>query len=318
MNRIILCILVLLLAFLFSCTRNQALKHQKADSEELLNLGFQYYKNPNNKSLAYDYVDALINHGHFSQALYLLENELSHSFEKDEAYYNRRFKAARGGKHFSKILDMEEDYLPLSRSKDTIISAMNTILELNKKIQKENSTKLRAERGEAFYSIQEWKAAEYDFSQVTEKPNMGFKPFYNLVMIKFVNRKYQDAYDMVLKERSDGFTVEEQQTIKNIQKVLADLVQIENNDLPTKEKHLQKAKILLSMKDYDLALKELSLALNEDNLYGDAYAMRAYVYFQVNDMNKALAAIEQAENITGKRNTPLSRMIRNKSGDSSD
>lgn len=275
-----------------------------------MQLGMQYHENPSNKKTAYAYLEMLLKERHYAQAFYLLETQISKHFEKDATYFEYLFKAARGGNFFDEIRQMNHHlHKEVTAS---LLPVIDSIDYLNEKIKSHPGNKnYHYQRAQLFYKIQEWEAAEYDFKQAGADELYAFDTFYNLLMIKFVNQKYKDALQEVERYSAVNLTSEEQELLTNIKKVLTDLVQIEDNaTFSDPKKHFEKAKLLLAMKDYDLAVNEVTKAIVLDDAFGDAYALRAYILFQQRKFKTALSDIETAENITGKRGSGLSKMIR--------
>lgn len=308
-GRVILSILISLLLTI-ACNKKHNIKHSRPEAEQLLKHGIKVYEHPNNKKLVYDYLDMLLNERHYAQALYFLETQVSKNFEKDDQFYDYLFKASRGGKYFEKIRQINNHLHPDIAK--TLLPVIDSITYFNKKI-KYNPRDKNAyyQRAQLFYKIHEWEAAEYDFKQAGTDEMYAFDTFYNLIMIKFVNQKYKDALREVNRYSSDNLNPEEQQILTNIKKVLTDIVQIEDNaSLTDSQKHFEKAKLLVAMKDYDLAVNEVTKAISMDGTFGDAYALRAYILFQQRKFKTALSDIETAENITGKRGSGLSKMIK--------
>jgi tetratricopeptide (TPR) repeat protein len=310
MNDRFISVLFIFLFLTAACNKKEIIKHSRPEAKNLLKQGIEFYNHPKDKKIAYNYIDMLLKERHYAQALYLLETHFLSHFETDDQYYEYLYKAARGGGFLNKILKMQNHFDTSIRN--WLLPQIDTIVVLNEMIRNNPGNKnLHYQRARAFYRIQEWEAAEYDFKQAgTEEQNV-FEAFYNLIMIKFVNRKYKDALKEVNQYPSANIKPEEKEVLHNIKKVLTDIVNIEDKaSMPVFQKHFEKAKILLAMKDYDLAVNEVNKAIALNESFGDAYALRAYILFQQRKFKPALSDIETAENITGKRGSGLSKMIR--------
>jgi tetratricopeptide (TPR) repeat protein len=168
-------------------------------------------------------------------------------------------------------------------------------------------------RGTFFIQMNNLQAAEFDFTRACQVDCTFFDSFYNTIYVKYLLDKNLEALDWLnTQERNIRYRNDvEKEIILNLRKVLADLIEIENNTtLDEKNKSLEKAKIYVKLKDFSLALNKLNSAIRSDNNFGDAYALRAMVYYYMNYKSEALKDLEMAEKLTGTYNTPLSKMIR--------
>lgn len=302
--------------FVLSCSGNQEFANTNDSTQKILSIGMEFYKDPNNQKIAYNYVDSLIKEKFYVQAYFLLKNEFPKHFKKDNLYYERLFHSAKNGKLYNHALEIDSSLVPDFIGKIELINLMDSILQWNNLIHRyPNNPKLYNKRGEAFYTIKEWEAADYDFSQAIKANPNSFEFIYNQLTVLFAKRNYKKAFNELenIKTRQGTFSSEELEVFEKMRKVLKDIVGIEDNtSLSEKEKHFEKAKILIAMKDYELAANEITISILKDKNYGDAYALRAFIYYQQAKLEEALADIELAEKITGKKDTPLSKMIRNK------
>jgi len=268
---------------------------------KLLELGKKYYSDPDNKVHAINYTEALIKNRYYTAALKLLD-EISGKFPED-GKVNELFRdAVRGA------------YNEYNVSDDTLLNVFLAISELDRQIQSAQSDAgLYNKRGILFLKINNLNAAEFDFTRACQIDCTFYNSFYNSIYVRYLMDKNSEALNMINnKEKNIRYRdVSEKQTIFNIRKVLTDLTAIENNlSLDEKNKSLEKAKIYVKLKDYNLALNKLNSAIHDDHNFGNAYALRAMVYYYMNQKSEALKDLEMAEKLTGTYNTPLSKMIR--------
>jgi tetratricopeptide (TPR) repeat protein len=76
--------------------------------------------------------------------------------------------------------------------------------------------------------------------------------------------------------------------------------------------YMQKANIYSQVKEYDLAVATLSEALKISPENGEIFAFRAYIHYTMGNRESALLDLAQAERLTGKTDTELSRLIKEK------
>jgi Flp pilus assembly protein TadD len=259
---------------------------------KLLELGRKYYSDPDNKVHAINYTEALIRNRYYTAALKLLD-EISGKFPGD-----------------GKVNELFQDAV----SDDTLMNVFLAISELDRQIQiAQSDAGLYNKRGVFFLQINNLNAAEFDFTRACQIDCTFYNSFYNSIYVRYLMDKNSEALNMINnKEKNIRYRdVSEKQTIFNIRKVLIDLTVIENNlSLDEKNKSLEKAKIYVKLKDYNLAINKLNSAIHDDHNFGNAYALRAMVYYYMNQKNEALKDLEMAEKLTGTYNTPLSKMIR--------
>src|SRR4030042_2393601 len=270
---------------------------------ELLELGRIYYSDPDNKTYAIEYSEALIKNRYYAAASKLLE-EIGRKYPEDVKIQELYHNALRGGYPNHRY----------SESDDTLPTIFLAISELDRQIQSAQSDAgLYNKRGILFLQINNLNAAEFDFTRACQIDCTFYNSFYNSIYVRYLMDKNYEALNMINnKEKNIRYRdVSEKQTIFNIRKVLTDLTAIENNlSLDEKNKSLEKAKIYVKLKDYNLALNKLNSAIHDDHNFGNAYALRAMVYYYMNQKSEALKDLEIAEKLTGTYNTPLSKMIR--------
>jgi Flp pilus assembly protein TadD len=268
---------------------------------KLLELGKKYYSDPDNKVHAINYTEALIRNRYYTAALKLLD-EISGKFPEDGKVNELFQDAVRGA------------YNEYNVSDDTLLNVFLAISELDRKIQSAQSDAgLYNKRGILFLQINNLNAAEFDFTRACQIDSTFYNSFYNSIYVRYLMDKNSEALNMINnKEKNILYRdVSEKQTIFNIKKVLIDLTAIENNlSLDEKNKSLEKAKIYVKLKDYNLAINKLNSAIHDDHNFGNAYALRAMVFYYMNQKGEALKDLEIAEKLTGTYNTPLSKMIR--------
>jgi tetratricopeptide (TPR) repeat protein len=268
---------------------------------KLLELGKKYYSDPDNKVHAINYTEALIKNRYYTAALKLLD-EISGKFPEDGKVNELFQDAVRGA------------YNEYNVSDDTLINVFLVISELDRQIQTAQSDAgLYNKRGIFFLQINNLNAAEFDFTRACQIDCTFYNSFYNSIYVRYLMDKNSEALNMINnKEKNIRYRdVSEKQTIFNIRKVLTDLTAIENNlSLDEKNKSLEKAKIYVKLKDFNLAINKLNSAIQDDHNFGNAYALRAMVYYYMNYKSEALKDLEMAEKLTGTYNTPLSKMIR--------
>jgi len=271
--------------------------------DKLLELGRKYYSDPDNKVHAINYAEALIKNRYYVTALKLLD-EISGKFPEDGKVHELYKDALKGG----------YSYQGYAESDDTMLTMILAISELDRQIQNERSDAgLYNKRGILFLQMNNLNAAEFDFTRACQIDSTFYDSFYNSIYIKYLMGKNSEALQMVsIKEKNILYkNTPEKQTINNLRKVLTDLTEIANNiNLDEKNKCLEKAKIYAKLKDYNLALNELNNAILKDHNFGDAYALRAMVFYYMNQKGEALKDLEIAEKLTGTYDTPLSKMIR--------
>jgi tetratricopeptide (TPR) repeat protein len=276
---------------------------QMNTDEELLVLGRKYYSDKDNEAYAINYAEALIKNRYYAAALKLLE-EISGKFPEDTKVHELYKDALIG----------EYRYQEYSESDDTLLTIFSAISELDQQIQTERSDAgLFNKRGILFLQMNNLNAAEFDFKRACQIDCTFYNSFYNSIYIRYLMDKNSEALDLIInKEKNIRYqNISEKQTILNLRKVLIDLNTIENNlSLDEKNKSLEKSKIYVKLKDYNLALNKLNSAISADQNFGNAYALRAMVYYYLNQKGEALKDLEMAEKLTGNYNTLLSKMIR--------
>lgn len=304
-----------------SSSEKQTIENVQKDSlrveNRLIAHGTDYYAKPDNKQTAYRYIHLLIQNNYFTQALYLLET-IGEQFGYDTAYYNNKFKAASGAKQFAIAKEIQPDRITYSTDKadlSQLIAYYDTIISINAKIKNNiDSAALYNERGEALLSIKEWRAAENDFVRAISVDSTFTTAYYNQIYINYLlgeNTKALQLMDTYYKKTDISPDTKSQ--LRGLHQALKALAQIDNHkNLSDKKKYLAKAKVYMKIQDYELAINILNYFLRKYPQNGDAYAMRALAHFKLENVQKALHDIKKAEKITGKTNTPLSKMIRAK------
>ncbi len=284
---------------------------------ELLELGRKYYSDPDNKVYAINYTEALIRNRYYTSALKLLD-KISGQYPEDEKVKELFQDALRGGFIFyghaqgtgNTVSGNNKNFI----FDDTMLIVLSSISELDQQIRNARSdANLYNKRGILFLQINNLDAAEFDFTRASQIDCTFYNSFYNSIYVRYLMDKNSEALNMINnKEKNIRYRdVSEKQTIFNIRKVLIDLTAIENNlSLDEKNKSLEKAKIYVKLKDYNLAINKLNSAIHGDHNFGNAYALRAMVYYYMNYRSEALKDLEMAEKLTGTYNTPLSKMIR--------
>ena len=312
---------VICLSF-YSCSTNSGHNESNKNSYsklrsdiDLLSLGMDYHQHPDSKELAYKYINELIDERCYTMAVYLMDDMKMH-IKADKEFYELYYQAALGGHLFDRILNIPPETYTQFMDDSVIFDAVSSIQKYNNLIQNGNTddTVYRV-RGEAFFKMKEYDAAEWDYRKAREKEPFSFDAFYNMLYVNYIRGKNAESLETIRENERliEQFDSSQQRVIGIMAKVFRQLANIDNNDdLQEKEKHFEKAKVFASVKDNDIALIEINRALELDNTYGDAYAFRAYIYFHMNQAEKALDDIIQAENITGKKNSRLHKMIRAK------
>ncbi len=195
-----------------------------------------------------------------------------------------------------------------------ILTEFLSISELDQQIQKSPSDAgLYNRRGMLFLQMNNLNAAEFDFTRACQIDCTFYDSFYNSIYIKYLMGKNSEAMKLISNKEKNILYMDapERQTINNLRKVITDLTEITDDiNLDEKNKSLEKAKIYAKLKDYNLALNELNNAIHNDHNFGDAYALRAMVFYYLDQKGEALNDLEMAEKLTGKFDTPLSKMIR--------
>jgi tetratricopeptide (TPR) repeat protein len=284
----------------------------------LLKLGQKFYLDPDNKAFAINYIEALITNKYYSSALKLLD-EISRKFPEDKKFQELYRNALKG------------IYMPYDQSgpgintipgstvypePDTLFARYSAISELDHQIKTEgHDAGLYNNRGILFLQMNNLYAAEFDFTRACQIDCSFFDSFYNKIYVKYLLDKNSEALEFLNKnEKYVGYRDDlERETIINLKKVLIDITEIDTNaSLDEKTKSLEKSKIYVKLKDYNLALNELNSAIRNDDNFGDAYALRAMVFYYLDQKSAALKDLEKAEKQTGRYETPLSKMIRGK------
>jgi tetratricopeptide (TPR) repeat protein len=305
------------------CTDNAVKPEESGENSEsklaidrdLLNLGMNYYNHQDSKYLAYRYISKLIEEGGFTTALFLLEDLSPQTISKYK-YDSLYFMAAKGSHRFDKILDFPPEEFPQYENQKEIIESFRVILAYTDSIQN-NSTKARYynKRGEAYFETGYKSAANFDFQRALELAPVSFSVLYNNLYAKYASGKYSEALDLIKinSQKINEFPVNKQNVINKMQKAFDQLLKIEQNkELSEPQKHFQKAKIFSRAKDFDIAIREINKAINKEKSFADAWAFRAYIYYQKDELQNALRDIKKAEELSGKKNTNLGKMIRSK------
>ncbi len=284
---------------------------------QLITYGVEYHANPEDKQGAYRYIHELIQNDYYTQALYLLE-AIGEQFGYDTAYYNNKFRAASGAKQFAVAKEIPPDNITYYTDKDDLsqlVAFYDTIIMLNNKIaDSTTNAALYNKRGEALLSIKEWRAAENDFIRAISLDSTLNAAYYNQIYINYLlgaNEKALKLMELYYNKTTVAPNTKAQ--LHGLHRALKTLAQIDNHaELSDKKKYLAKAKVYMKIQDYELAINVLNYLLRKYPQNGDAYAMRALAHFKLNNLQKALHDIQRAEKITGKTNTPLSKMIKAK------
>jgi len=233
-----------------------------------------------------------------------LLDEVSRKYPEDVKIQELYQDAIRGG----------YGYHEYSESGDTLLTKFLAISGLDQQIQKSPSDAgLYNRRGILFLQMNNLNAAEFDFTRACQIDCTFYDSFYNSIYIKYLMGKTSEALQLISIEEENILYKDapERQTINNLRKVLTDLTEITNNiNLDEKNKSLEKVRIYVKLKDFNLALNELNNAILKDHNFGDAYALRAMVFYYMDQKGEALKDLEMAEKLTGKFDTPLSKMIR--------
>jgi tetratricopeptide (TPR) repeat protein len=292
---------------------------QMNTDEELLILGRKYYSDTENEAQAINYAEALIKNRYYAAALKLLE-EISRKFPENGKVHELYKDALGGGFIFyghaqgtgNTVSGNNKNFI----SDDTLLIVLSSISELDQQIRIARSdANLYNMRGILFLQMNNLNAAEFDFTRACQIDSAFFDSFYNTIYVKYLLDKNLEALNWInTRERNIRYLNDtDKDIIMNLRKVLADLIGIDNNTfLDEKNKRLEKAKIYVKLKNYNLALNKLNSAILNDQGFGDAYALRAMVNYYLDQKSDALKDLEMAEKLTGKSDTPLSKMIRGK------
>jgi tetratricopeptide (TPR) repeat protein len=312
-------IIAMLLTLVAGCSNKSAgnERTELKSNAEMLAAGLKFRTDPLDQTVACQYINLLVEEKQFVAALTILD-ELANQYPDDErfsALYSEIIRKAASNSVVKPVNAANFRLQETDAETDTLIMRLNRISSISRRIGEEGpGIDLYLDRGILLLQLSDFEGAGFDFNRAFQMDASHYLSFYYNIYIYYGQGKFTEAMDFLYKHvNTINFSDEKsRETIKRMEQLLKSLRDLDNkNDLDEKTRCLEKAKLLLSVKDYRQAMEQVNKAVHLDEKYGDAYALRALVYREMNLREQALADLEIAEQISGKLNTPLANKIRN-------
>lgn len=301
-----------------SCSKSPsgADKKELNSHKELLDAGLKYRTDPGNQTSAYRYLHLLVENGYYVTACTILDEQsekYSRNNEFIELYADIIRKSALYLWDSTGIIAYTTQE-GIDARLDTLLRKIDRIRKIDSLIrEKDSDTYLHLERGILFLQLTNYQAAGYDFRKAFLLAPEGYLPYYYIIYLDYLREDYTQAL-LFLNQHKDSiiYNSRNRETVDHLENLLKRLTAIEQDKLlDEKVRNLERAKIILGTGDYGQALKLVNKAIDQDDHYGDAFAMRALIYHEMNLHEQALTDLEKAEKISGRLNTPLAKKIRN-------
>ncbi|KPL14649.1 MAG: hypothetical protein AMS26_09995 [Bacteroides sp. SM23_62] len=308
---------IILFILLVGCTEKPSSAERMDTDAGMIAMGMAFRTDPGNKTAAYDYLKGLAKEKNYVAALTILD-EMAADLGKDARFRELYLDIVRKASCRSGIQSLNPSYFKprdADIQMDTLILKMNRIQMINRLINEEGSSSgYHMERGMMLLQLEHFQGAEYDFRQAFDMDTSRVSPYYYLIYAQYMQGRHADAlaflrqYKRSIRDSDARMT----ETINRLEGLLAELDRIENDPgMEEKTKRLEKGKRYYEVRDFRQAMIEVDRAIGLDENLADAYALRALLHHELNLQDQALSDLEKAERLSGKRNTPLARKIRN-------
>jgi tetratricopeptide (TPR) repeat protein len=284
---------------------------------EMLATGLEFRSDPNNQSVAYKYLNLLVREKQYVSALTILE-EMSGRYSGEEPFRKMYADIIRRAASGSGIETFDSAYYGLrdmNAEMDTLLMRINSIRNISRQITEEGpDIGLYLGRGILLLQLSDFNGAGYDFRQAFQLDSSNYLSFYYNLYLIYQQGKYSEALAFLNQHvNTVDFSAEkDRETINKMEFLLTRLTETDKNShLDEKSKSLEKAKLLLGVKDYRQAVEQVNMAISLDENYSDAWALRALIHHEMHLHEQALADLGKAEKISGRLNSPLAKKIRN-------
>jgi Flp pilus assembly protein TadD len=216
------------------------------------------------------------------------------------------------------LMPGDTDAFPLSKDQANYIRELNTIQSLNEKIGSSPSDPVIYEqRGNHFLVIGQENAGIWDLKKSLALDPCFPDALFSLAVVEMRKEKIRESLNTMyrLEDCIHGNDIIPRRSWLDfrifLQTIIAtDSLIRQHPDIP--DYYVQKARIYAQGKEYELAVAVLCEALKISPENAEIYAFRAYVNYTAGKQEEALHDLAKAENLTGKEDSELSRLIRGK------
>jgi tetratricopeptide (TPR) repeat protein len=216
------------------------------------------------------------------------------------------------------LLPRDTDAFPLSKDQADYIKALNTIRLLNEKIGASPADPaLYEQRGNHLLVIGQESAGIWDLKKSLALDPCFPDALFSLAVVEMRKEKNRESLHTLVQLENciQGNDIIPRRSWLDFKVFLQTIIETDSlirqhPDLP--DYYMQKARIYVQGKEYELAIATLCEALKTSPENAEIYAFRAYVNYTAGKQEDALHDLAEAERLTGKSDSELSKMIRSK------
>lgn len=324
-------LLVLSVFVLFSCShdhlsgRNDRSGSSSAENTKkqdiyphLMSLASYCRQHPNDKEKTTAYLEALLQSGHTVSCLYHIPEAVKKGIINQnlaEIYIKAVTLSCVHDSAWQRYDRMFENWISAEYSRwiglyDSL-ETLNTALRNNP-----DKPELYRIRGTILMQMNEYEAAQWDLNKALSIKSSDRETLFDMSYLQYRMKNnfqalhYFNLYKAAIDPKKN-LPDHKAETYGKVVRMLSEIDSAELKHGLTKELLVNKVEIYLKAKETDLAMELLNRGLQKQT-DADLLALRAYTHYLAGDRAAALKDIEEAEKISGKTNTPLSRMIREK------
>jgi hypothetical protein len=322
-------LLILFLSLLYtSCTEKSRLKTkiQKLDEKYLRSGRADYgliqalgtYCNlfPADKTFDLKYADYLMRAHYFQSAADFLFGKITHDRASSPELINMYLHALQENGNLDSLKSFFIKFPEYKPIFSTYIVIGDSIGYFNNLLKSGSSPDYYYARSRFYVMLDDPEPAIWDINKYVDMVGLTTESSFKKAYLCFNLKK--DSMALACLEQFDSMAVSNKivltEKFKDLYSFLLKLDQInkiiaKDASLPMIKKRLH---LYVEAAEYSRALDELNNIIPANQTDADLYAMRAYVNFMSGNLGQANKDIDIAEKISGRKNTALAKMIRNK------
>ncbi len=287
-------------------------------SRLLLKIGKFALSNPQDVEMQFEYLSDLFKAGYISSAMnsaMKLYKEFPNHPEFRELYMDCQLKLCiLPGKD---INFSQSDLMNKNKNNSEAYTIISAIQSLDSSILSSqfNRSAIYADRGMAYMKFNEYKAASWDFTEAIKLDSENSEALYNASFLNMKLRKNSTALDLLYRYKRSAIEKKLKlfENTSSFEKFLLQLLVLDSAisaNGKTADLLFKRASIYVKGMEFKLAIEDISGSINLDPNKSEYYALRAFANYKLNNRKEALEDLTKAESISGNRNSPLSKMIR--------